>query len=62
MGKPSFILSCREADWMGAADHIKIEDDYGAAPVVLQLQPFARNDAIVIFFRENFPRSMRTKS
>ena len=54
MGKPSFILSCREADWMGAADHIKIEDDYGAAPVVLQLQPFARNDAIVFLSRE-FP-------
>ena len=31
MDKPSFILSCREADWMGAADRIKIEDDYGAA-------------------------------
>ena len=54
MDKPSFILSCREADWMGAADRIKIEDDYGAAPVLLHLQPFAREDAIVFLSRE-FP-------
>ena len=38
MGNPSFILSCREADWRGAADSIKIADDYGAVPVLLRLQ------------------------
>ena len=54
MDKPSFILSCREADWMGAVDRIKIEDDYGGAPVLLHLQPFAREDAIVFLSRE-FP-------
>ena len=55
MDKPSFILSCREADWMGAVDSIRIEDDYGAAPVVLHLQPFARDDAIV-FLSNEFPK------
>ena len=45
MGEPPFILTCREADWLGAADRIKIEDDYGAAPVLLRLQPFTRDDA-----------------
>ena len=45
MGKPPFILTCREADWLGAADRVKIEDDYGAEPLVLRLQPFTRDDA-----------------
>ena len=54
MDKPSFILSCREADWMGAADRIKIEDDYGAAPVLLHLRPFTREDALIFLSRE-FP-------
>ena len=45
MGKPPFILTCREADWLGASDRIRIEDDYGAAPMVLRLQPFTRDDA-----------------
>ena len=45
MGNPPFILSCREADWRGAADRIKIEDDYATAPVLLHLQPFDREDA-----------------
>ena len=54
MGKPAFILSCREADWMGATDRTKIEDDYGAAPVLLSLQPFTRDDATVFLSRQ-FP-------
>ena len=45
MGKPPFILTCREADWLGAADRIKIEDDYSTAPMVLRLQPFTHDDA-----------------
>ena len=32
MGSPPFILSCREADWRGATDRIKIEDDYSTTP------------------------------
>ncbi len=45
MGYPSFVLSCREVDWRGAADRVAIEDDYGAAPVLLHLQPFVHADA-----------------
>ena len=54
MGKPPFILTCREADWLGAADRVKIEDDYGAAPMVLRLQPFTRDDARR-FLSQGFP-------
>ncbi len=45
MGNPSFVLSCREADWRGASDHIKIQEDYGCEPVVLHLLPFDYGDA-----------------
>lgn len=30
MGKPPLILFCREADWPGAADQARIEDDQHA--------------------------------
>ena len=54
MGNPPFILSCREADWRGAADRIKIVDDYGAVPVLLRLQPFGYGDAEA-FLSNEFP-------
>lgn len=54
LGYPPFILSCREADWRGAADRIQIEDDYGAAPVLLHLQPFDWDDAQA-FLTNEFP-------
>ena len=54
MGSPPFILTCREADWKGAADRIRIEDDYGSAPVLLHLQPFSRDDAR-LFLANEFP-------
>ena len=44
-GNPPFILSCREADWLGAVDRFKIEDDYAVKPVLLHLQPFRKDDA-----------------
>lgn len=53
IGNPPFILSSREADWRGAADRIKIEDDYVGKPILLHLQPFDRGDAGV-FLAENF--------
>ncbi len=53
-GNPSVILSCRSADWLGAADRVKIEDDYSAAPVLFHLQPFTDRDARV-FLAEEFP-------
>jgi len=54
LSNPPFILSCREADWLGAADRVKIEDDYGSAPVLLHLQPFTRDDARA-FLSQKFP-------
>ncbi|MCY4555688.1 MAG: hypothetical protein OXF79_04775, partial [Chloroflexi bacterium] len=54
IGNPSFVLSCRAADWLGAADRVKIEDDYGVAPVLLHLRPFTEDDARA-FLSEEFP-------
>ena len=54
MGNPPFVLTCREADWHGAADRIRIEDDYGAAPLLLHLLPFSYDDARLFLARE-FP-------
>ena len=54
MGYPPFVLSCREVDWLGAADGIKIADDYCAPPAVLHLLPFTRNDARA-FISQEFP-------
>ena len=54
LGNPPFILSCREADWLGAADRVRIKDDYGSAPVLLHLQPFTHDDART-FLSQEFP-------
>ena len=54
MDYPPFVLSCREADWMGAVDLLKIKDDYDTAPVLLHLQPFSRDDAKA-FLARGFP-------
>ena len=51
---PPIILSCREADWRGAADRIRISDDYGSDPVLLHLQPFGWDDALT-FLANRFP-------
>ncbi|MFD1104178.1 NACHT domain-containing protein [Sphingobium olei] len=54
LGYPRFILSSREVDWRGAADRIKIEDDYGQPAILLHLLAFDRDDA-ALFLRRNFP-------
>ena len=54
LGYPRFILSSREVDWRGAADRVKIEDDYGRPAILLHLLAFNRDDA-TLFFRRNFP-------
>ncbi|MBS1001143.1 hypothetical protein JK169_08995 [Acetobacter persici] len=54
LGYPRFILSSREVDWRGAADRIKIEDDYGRAPTILHLLAFDHDDAM-LFLRRSFP-------
>ena len=51
---PPFVLSCREADWLGAEYRAKIEEDYDAAPVVLHLQPFSYEDMLA-FLSNEFP-------
>jgi len=45
IGKPRFILSCRSADWQGSTDRHKIDQDYGAEPIALHLQPFSIAEA-----------------
>ena len=54
IGNPPFVLSCREADWLGAVYRVKIEDDYGVAPVLLHLRSFTEDDAR-LFLSEEFP-------
>ncbi len=54
LGNPSFILTCRAADWRGGADRIRIEDHYGDEPMLLHLQPFDQDDARA-FLSEAFP-------
>jgi hypothetical protein len=45
-GFPPFILSCRGADWRGAIASYDIEDEYGAAPREVRLDPLQRQDAL----------------
>lgn len=45
-GKPSFILSCRSADWRGVTAKTDIIDDYGATPLELNLDPLTREQAL----------------
>jgi len=54
IGSPPFVLSSREADWRGAADRIRLEDDYGRAATVLHMQPFDMADANA-FLTAGFP-------
>ena len=54
VNNPPFVLSCREADWLGAVYRVKIEDDYDVAPVLLHLWSFTEEDARV-FLSEQFP-------
>ena len=51
---PLFILTCRQADWLGAADRVEIERDYGQDVLVLYLQPFTRDNARE-FLSQKFP-------
>ncbi len=41
---PSFILSCRVADWQSATAINSINDDYSKKPIELHLMPFNQND------------------
>ena len=54
LGNPPVILSSREADWLGSASRVRIEDDYGTPVSILHLQPFDRDDARA-FLQSCFP-------
>lgn len=45
-GCPSFILSCRVADWRGAVARQDIAEEYGASPRELILEPLSRAGAV----------------
>ena len=53
MGRPPFILTCRETDWRGA-DRVDIEEDYGGKALEFHLQPFSLDDARE-FLSQEFP-------
>jgi hypothetical protein len=42
---PNVIISCRAADWTGAANRHKFMQDYGIAPVPVQILPFNSEQA-----------------
>ena len=46
LGNPPFVLACRAAEWLGAADHHQIRDFYGQPARTLHLEPFSREDAL----------------
>lgn len=50
-GKPSFILSCRSAEWRGVSAKIDIEDEYGVAPRDLNLELLDENEAVAALER-----------
>lgn len=54
MGDPTFILTCRAADWLGATDRIRIEDHYDEPPALLHLEHFGEDDARA-FLAQEFP-------
>ena len=44
-GRPSFIISCRSAEWNGVNSRINIEEEYGCNPEIFQLQQFTEHQA-----------------
>ncbi len=45
-GKPSFIITCRSAEWNGVTSRLNIEEEYGGTPKIFHLKPFTEQDAI----------------
>ena len=54
LGNPSFVLTCRAADWRGAVDRVRLEYHYGVKPVLVHLQPFSEDDAFA-YLSSEFP-------
>ena len=53
-GKPKFTLSCRGAEWHGAVDRARIQDEYGREPRKFYLMPFD-DDGARAFLKHEFP-------
>ena len=51
-GKPRFVISCRSAEWRGVTARFDIENDYGHAPMILNLEPFSEEDVVEVWARE----------
>ncbi len=45
-GCPSFVLSCRAADWRGAIARQDISEEYTAEPLECTLEPFSESKAV----------------
>ncbi len=45
-GCPKFVLSCRAADWRGAAAKQDITEEYKRSPKEMTLMPFSKGDAV----------------
>ncbi len=44
-GKPSFILSCRSAEWQTVTGKLDIAEEYGVTPVTLDLELLSEDEA-----------------
>ena len=53
-GKPKFTVSCRSAEWHGAVDRARIQDEYGRALKTYYLMPFD-DDETRAFLKREFP-------
>lgn len=51
-GKPPFILSCRSAEWKAATGKLDIADEYGVAPVSLDLDLLSEEEAAAALERK----------
>ena len=52
--KPKFTVSCRSAEWHGAVDRARIEDEYGRELKTFYLMPFDDDEARA-FLKREFP-------
>jgi hypothetical protein len=50
-GKPPFILSCRSAEWKEVTGKLDIADEYGVAPVCLDLELLSEDEAVAALER-----------
>ena len=50
-GKPPFILSCRSAEWKQVTGKLDIADEYGIAPVCLDLELLSEDEAVAALVR-----------